>query len=31
MLPDRFRDMSTEDVHARLESLRAVLGRRAMA
>jgi len=29
MLPDRFRDISTDDVHARLEVLRATLGRRA--
>lgn len=29
MLPDRFRDISTDDVHARLEVLRGTLGRRA--
>jgi transitional endoplasmic reticulum ATPase len=29
MLPDRFRDISTDDVHARLEVLRNTLGRRA--
>jgi transitional endoplasmic reticulum ATPase len=29
MLPDRYRDISTEDVHARLDQLRLQLGRRA--
>ena len=29
MLPDRFKDMSTEDVQERLDQLRAMLGRRA--
>jgi SpoVK/Ycf46/Vps4 family AAA+-type ATPase len=30
MLPERFQDMDTEEVHARLDLLRAQLGRRAM-
>jgi SpoVK/Ycf46/Vps4 family AAA+-type ATPase len=30
MLPDRFKDMSTEDVQERIDELRAMLGRRAL-